>query len=217
MKILMSIFMVFFALNAGAYVEPLYKDIKLATQNVMEYQIITAPIAESTTLYKTAQASSASVTTTVSTFNGQPDFPRNVTVTTGGTTNDCAAGNIVVTGKNIKNKVITESIAIEADQTGTVLGAKAFKSVSSILIPIQDGAACTYSFGSGIKFGFKNCLKSIGHIMHMFHGVTLIHPGSSLSVADDDEVEKNTFTATVNVPNGSNNYELFFMQNFRCQ
>ena len=69
-------------------------------------QKISNPIAALATRLKTAQATSNSVTTTVTSFTAQPDVPRIVSVTPGGTTNDVPAGDVTVNGKNgiiIKN------------------------------------------------------------------------------------------------------------------
>lgn len=99
------------------------------------------------------KATSASETTTATTFLAQPPYPRNLQITPGGTTAGVPAGNVVVTGTNINGDVITENFAFLANATAATVGAKAFKTVTSILFPIQDEAGATYSVGFGDKIG----------------------------------------------------------------
>jgi hypothetical protein len=75
------------------------------------------------------QASSNTVVTTVTSFLAQPDFPRNITITPGGTTTSVPAANVVVTGTNIRDEVITESILLTENGSSLVSGAKAFKTL----------------------------------------------------------------------------------------
>ena len=109
------------------------------------------------------QATSASVVTTVTTFLAQPPYPRNLTITPGGTTADVPAGNVTVTGTNYANEVISEDFAFLANATAATVGAKAFKTVTSIVFPIQDGAAATYDVGFGEKLGlpFKSAYNAV--------------------------------------------------------
>lgn len=85
----------------------------------------------------------------------QPDVARNVVINPTGTVADIAAGNITVTGMDIAGNVISEDIAVVADQAHDTLspGSKAFASITAISIPIQDGAAAKFFFGYGDKLG----------------------------------------------------------------
>ena len=218
MKIFGLIFTVFFALNGAAYVVPTYRDIKPATQQMIEKQKITAPIALSTTHLKTAQATSASVTTTITTFSAQPDVARNITITTGGVAADCNAGTPLVTGTNIKGAVITEGIPTFENLATTSTGLKAFRTISSVVIPIQDGAGCTFSVGIENAFGLKNCLASAPHFIHAgVGGVSEATRNDYAVFTDDNEVEKNTFLSNDMPADGVKDIELFFMQNFVCR
>src|SRR6266496_4292861 len=124
----------------------------------------TATATASSTALTTGQATSATVTTTVTTFTAQPDFPRNIVITPGGTTADVPAGDVVVTGTNIRDEVITESFTFAANATAATTGAKAFKTVTSILYPIQDGAAATYDVGTGVKLGLRRKMNADNYI-----------------------------------------------------
>lgn len=80
-----------------------------------------------------------------------PDVPRNVTATAGGTNTDVKAIQVIVTGTNAYGDVITETLpAFTVDTTGTVVGSKAFKTVTSITIPAHDGTGATTAIGTGV-------------------------------------------------------------------
>lgn len=105
------------------------------------------------------QATSNSVITTVTAFDSQPDFARKIIVTPGGTTNDVSAGNVVITGTNIRNEIITDSLAFAANATAGTVSAKAFKTITSIVFPIQDGAAATFDVGTTDALGLDRCMN----------------------------------------------------------
>lgn len=203
-----------FTLQAFAYVVPTYRDLKPATQAMLEYQRIATPVVANTTRLKSLTASSSSVTTTISTFSAQPDVPRNITITTGGTTNDCKAANVTVSGKNFYNANITEAIAITDNQAGTSSGLKAFKSVSSVSIPAQDGSGCTYAVGVGDVLGLKSCMKQAGDVAWAVYDGAY-ETTRPTCVADADEVEKNTCDVNGTL-NGSKNIDIYYVQNFAC-
>lgn len=98
---------------------------------------------------------SAVTPTTVTTFAAQPDTPRNIIITPTGTTADVAAGDVVVTGTNALDEVITEDFAFLANASTVTVGAKAFKTVTSILIHAQDGAGATWDVGVGDELGLS--------------------------------------------------------------
>jgi hypothetical protein len=107
----------------------------------------------------TAMANGA--TTLVTTGITQPDVPRNVTVTGNGA---AVAGNVVITGTNAVGEVITETIA--AAGAATVVGNKAFASVTSILLPAYAVANTErIRVGTGAKLGlpFSNSRDGLIH------------------------------------------------------
>ena len=111
-----------------------------------------APKATSLTALLVATAVSSTATTTLTAT--QPDVPRNLTVKVAATTAvDIAAGNVVVTGTNVEGTTITENFAVTADTAGTITGNKAFKTVTGVLVPQQDGASVTIAIGYGAKLG----------------------------------------------------------------
>jgi hypothetical protein len=198
----------------SAPVKRLFQDVKLPTQAVMEHQTITAPALASATLLKTAQATSSGATTTVTSFSAQPDVPRNITIDPGGTTADVPGGTITVTGTNIFNATITENFT-SVENDGTALtGTKAFKTVTSVVFPIQDGLNATYDIGTGSKLGLNRCTANAGaYAWSVFDNAYESTRGTLVS--DTNEVEKNVFTPN-GTPDDSKNVEIYYVQNYGC-
>lgn len=84
-----------------------------------------------------------------------PVVPRNVTSTAGGTAADIKAITPIVRGLNEMGEAISETLpAFTVDTAGSVVGSKAFASVTEIDLPAHDGTGATTSFGTGAKLGF---------------------------------------------------------------
>lgn len=91
---------------------------------------------------------------TITTGITNPPCARNITATAGGTAGDIKAISVVVTGTNVNDEVITETLpAFTGDTGGSVVGSKAFKTVTSITIPAHDGTGATTAIGFGDKLG----------------------------------------------------------------
>ena len=98
-------------------------------------------------------------TSTVTTAITNPAVCRNVTATAGGTAGDIKAIQVTVTGTNYNDEVISEALpAFTVDTAGTVVGSKAFKTVTSISIPAHDGTGATTAIGTGAKLGLPDKL-----------------------------------------------------------
>lgn len=193
-----------------------FQDLKLPSQKMIEKQSITNPAAAGTAdILSGSDGPSSAAAATVTTFVAQPDVPRNLVITPGGTTGDVESCVITVTGTNIRNKVITETFTFAANASTATTGAKAFKTVSSVAWPAncESGAfAATWSVGWGEKLGLKTCLDNAGDILFsLLNGAK--EATAPTMVADNDEVEKNTadFNGAMN---GSNDFVLYFMQNY---
>lgn len=88
------------------------------------------------------------------------DPPRNVTVTVaGGGTPADAAANGTVTGTDINGNVISEVLALN-QAGGTTAGAKAFRTVTSIVEDAGQGAGATISYGFGALIGLGKPIKT---------------------------------------------------------
>jgi len=97
---------------------------------------------------------------TVTTAITSPDVPRTVTATAGGTAADIKAIQVTVNGTDANGNAISEALpAFTVDTAGTVQGAKAFATVTSIVIPAHDGVGATTSVGTGDKLGLGVALS----------------------------------------------------------
>jgi hypothetical protein len=162
----------------------------LSSKGYTRRQKWTDPVAVDADRLKAALATSASVVTTVTTFLAQPDFARIISITPGGTTTDVAEGNITVTGTNIRDEVISENVAIAANATGAVYTTKAFKTVTSVAFPAQDGAGATFDIGVTDALGLDRCMDGNNVILATMDGVYETTRPTVTSHATD--VSKNT-------------------------
>ena len=101
------------------------------------------------------------VTQDISTGITNPDFPRTITVD-GNDAN--VTGDVVITGTNIQDEEITETIALSG--TATVAGVKAFKTVTNINVPPYAVAGTeTVTIGTGAKVGFPVVIDNTGNVL----------------------------------------------------
>lgn len=137
-------------------------------------------------------ATSNSVITTVTTFLAQPDFARQITITPGGTTASVPAGDVTITGTNIRDEVITDVVTFAANATDAGATTKAFKTVTSMVFPIQDGAGATYDVGVNDALGLDRCMSANEVLRATMDGA--IEATLPTVTFDTNEVEKNTAT-----------------------
>lgn len=208
-----------FSTMANAYVVPTYRDLKPASQAMLEYQRIAAPVVADNDRVKTTYAGATSAAAvTLSSFTAQPDVPRNITITPTGTTGDVEDCVITVNGTNFYSAAISETFTFSANDSTLVSGAKAFKSVTSVVWPANcesGGFAATWIVGVGDVLGLKSCMKQAGDVAWaVFDGV--FEGTRATCVADDDEVEKNTCDINGTL-NAAKNVDLYYVQNFVCK
>lgn len=108
-----------------------------------------------------AAVTDTGVQVVVTTGITNPDVPRNVTATARGTAADVKAIQVIVAGTNADDVAITETLPAftvnVADQT--VVGSKAFQTVTGITIPAHDGTGATTEIGTGAKIGLPEKLS----------------------------------------------------------
>lgn len=140
----------------------------------------------------TAEPAGTTVTKTVAAdeFVAQPPCARNVTVTVAATTaGHVKAAAIVVTGKNLADETITESFTPTVDTPATLVGAKAFKSITSVAVPPQDGNSVTVDVGFGQLVGLPYKLAKKRVILTLNDGVVDTAPALTISAS---ALESNT-------------------------
>lgn len=214
MRALLISICLLFAFQAFSYTVPVRRDLKPASQQMIEKRTITTPVVADADRLLNDQATSASATTTVTSFLADPDVCRAISITPGGTTADVPAGDIDITGTNIFGETITETLTLTANQATIENGVKAFCTVTQIVFPIQDGAAATYDFGVIDVLGLHRCLDATGHIIQATLDGTY-EATRPTCVVDADEVEKNTCDINGTL-DGTKDVEIFYMQNYRC-
>ena len=120
-----------------------------------------------------------------------PPCARNITATSGGTAGDIKAVQVIVVGTNLNDESITETLPVfTADSATTVVGAKAFKTVTQITIPAHDGTGATTSIGFGDILGLPFMMDKNYVDKAIFNGVK--ETTAPTVVVDADEIEKNT-------------------------
>lgn len=159
----------------------------------------TAPAAANTTYYLSAHNLDGS---TFSSFASQPSHPRNVQIVASGVT----AANVTINGLDIRGNSISETLALNG--TTAVAGNKAFKSITSIVLPTV--ASTTISVGTGVKFGLDRNLLEASVLDTYTDGVRDTTPAAvaaSGSVASTSICQNTVSFATA--PNGSHNYAAY--------
>lgn len=151
----------------------------------------TAPDAPSATAVHAAVTLADGATTTVTTSITNPDFPRILTAK-GAMAGGSLTGNVVITGTNIRGEAITDTIAL--NDNNEVAGVKAFKTVSSIVLPARVTASDTVSIGIADKLGLQSIPEST--TVESEHSNHATDTGGAILTRDDDEIEKNVYDPT---------------------
>ena len=143
-----------------------------------------------------------------------PDVPRALTITTGGTTANIAAGDVVITGTNIEGKVITENFVMSDNLNGTVTGIQAFKSVTSIVFPAADGTSATISVGTANALGINHRLipgkTAVGVLSDAdIDGTNPVQQATPSVTTDGEQVEYNLVTPAT-TPDGTTFLTIFY-------
>ena len=152
-------------------------------------------------------ASSTSSTTHTSGLTN-PDVPRAISITPGGTTTDVAAGVIEVHGTNIEGADISEEFVFAANASTIVNGNKAFKTITSVEIPPQDGTGATFDIGTLNKLGVNHRLFANNTTVKVFSSTDVasrIPPtqeAAPVVVADEVNIEQNLVTPAT-TPDGT--------------
>jgi hypothetical protein len=127
------------------------------------------PDAASDTAVHAAVTLGNGVTTTVNTNITNPDFARALTIK-GAMSGGSLTGNVVITGTDIRGNAISNTIAL--NDNATVIGTKAFKTISSILLPARVTAGDTVSIGISDKLGLE-MIPKLAVAISAHHDATL--------------------------------------------
>lgn len=171
---------------------------------IAHYRIDNAALASLTAL-KASTVCGIAETTLVPA--AQPDVPRVIVLRTGGTAADIKPVQAVVNGTNMADEVISETMPVFTENTATtVTGVKAFKTVTNVVVPAQDGAAAEVSIGYGAALGIPYKLSNALQIRQaIFAGASETLAASTVSAT---VLESNTVTTTTAL-DGAKDLELY--------
>lgn len=151
-----------------------------------------------------------SSTTSVTHTSGftNPDVPRVLQVTPTGTTGDVRAGRVEVHGTNVEGAPIHEEFAFAANASTATTGTKAFKTITSVDIPPQDGTGATWDIGYTNALGVNHRLYANNTTVKVYSSTSVasrIPPtlqAAPTVVADEVNIEQNTVTPAT-APDGT--------------
>ena len=133
---------------------------------------------------------STALTTAVQTITSgitNPDFPRVLQIDSDG----AATGNVVISGKNIRGESVTDTIALNG--TNAVDGVVAFKSVTSIQLPVKAASESVF-VGWLDKLGLQEIPYSTSVLSEVTTNAN--DTGGAILTRDSDEIEKCLFDPT---------------------
>lgn len=165
--------------------------------------------ASNTAVLSATSLSGAGATTIVDNIT-QPDVPRALSVTLGGTAGDIAAGTVVVHGTNVEGKPITDTFITTVDTANTITGNKAFKSITRVVVSKQDGNGATVAVGTRNVLGLNHRLFRNNTTVKVYSATAVSisgYTGFALQAAptvtaNERDIELNTVVPAT-APNGS--------------
>ncbi len=170
----------------GAYNPFLGQRLRTDARNVtvdrsfIAHYVISAALAVAAAVnnVKTAVTLADGTTTTLTTADiTQPATSRVLSITGNAVT---AVGDVVITGTDISGAELVETIV--STGAATVIGTKAFASISTIVLPARGAAADTISIGLADKFGIPYKLAQNTVLLLLRDGTsTTVSAGSNFS------------------------------------
>jgi hypothetical protein len=129
----------------------------------------------------------------------QPSCCRVLTATVAAeTVGHIAPVSVIINGTNIDGTPISETMPVFTDDTGgTVTGTKAFKTVTSIFLPSQDGVTATVAIGTSEKLGLPFMFSKAPYCFATLNGVK--EATAPTVTVDADELEKNVIDLSSNL------------------
>lgn len=135
--------------------------------------------------------------------------PRTITFTTAGVTPAHAPANVVITGTDVNDATISETLVL-AQTADIVESVKAYKTITSLVFPAGDGTAATVAVGLGTKFGLKKKIKSRAGLATAIKEIAIgsvVTTGAYTSAATS---APNGLYAPAANPNGTNDYCIYY-------
>lgn len=153
-------------------------------------QTFGSPLLGSAAYILAATATAAASVVTAGLAN--PDVPRTVTATPGGTTANVLAVSVIIKGTSIEDAVITETLpAFTVGSGASVTGLKAFKTITSVTFPVI-GAATSATIGTSSALALNHRIMA-NVILMAFLGLVREATLPTVTV-DVINIENNTIT-----------------------
>lgn len=200
-------------LSAEAAYKRYFQDPKWPNDKSVYRQTFTNPVAASASyIIGLTNGNTTSSAATLSTFNNQPDVPRNLVIDPNESTAGCA---VTVTGTDARDQALVEQFSWATNVSAAVTGSKAFKTVSSIAFPAScelNAYTVKWDVGVGEKLGLDRCLTNAGDIF--FSQIDGAKEGTAPTIAaNSSQVGYNTadFNGTMD---GSSDFNLLYFHNY---
>ena len=135
--------------------------------------------------------------------------PRNITFTTAGTTPADAPATAIITGTDINDTAMTETVSL-AQTAAKVEGVKCFKTITSVAYAAADGTGATVSIGFGAVFGLAKKAKVRAGLLNVLNEIEAgvkVTTGTYVSPATS---APNGSYAPATAPNGTRDYAVTF-------
>ncbi len=178
--------------------------------NTFAYTETNKKVSAGSTTAVLAATNGASAAQTITAGLTDPDVPRALSVSP--TANGAGPLSIIINGVNVEGKPISESFVVPSGSTLTVNGVKAFKRVTSVVIPVNTNGL-TITVGTLNALGLNHRLFKSNTTVKVYSATaitvsgysTFTLQGAPTVVAHDTEVERNT-ASPATTPNGSTFY-----------
>lgn len=165
--------------------------IESGTHGYIRKQTWTAPDAAANDACYSATACSSGETLSISTGFTNPDMARTVRVVIAGTATHVKAVAAALTGTDIEDTAITETLAtFTANTLQTKTSTKAFKTVTALSVPAMDGNGCTVSVGIAAGLGLDRKVLGGPNPVGAWQGTTGEATAAVLTIGTNTDVAK---------------------------
>lgn len=161
----------------------------------------------------TSSFSAQTITTSIT----DPDVPRVLAVTPGGTDTDIGNGVITITGTNVEGATITDTFQLVDADTTQIVGTKAFKTVTSIAVPACEGTAATFTIDTTNRLGLNHRLFPNNTTVKVVYSTAIgtvdngtLDTAPTVNDWDETYVEKN-FITPATTPDGTYTYTIYYI------
>jgi len=150
---------------------------------------------------------------TITTGFTDPDVPRVLTVKPSGTAGAIGTGLVIVSGTNIEGADITDSFRLVDGNTTAITGKKAFKTVTSVRIPVMDAVGASISIGTANILGINHRLydqNTTCKIVQDTGSARTSQATPTITDADEQYIEKNLVTPAT-TPDGTTFLTIYYI------